>query len=175
MGLGAWTGAGGPRGAFLLGEQAGGWLGALDGLLFALAGFAVGFGLFVVMFVLGTCRGGDVKLFAAVGAWVGPVLAVYLLAGTIVFVVLLAVLRLVWQALARGLRPTVRDYTLAGTARKGKRGAAADPATRKRLMAYSPAVALSAGLVLLWFWRVDLHLAPPKAEDATRTQANARP
>src|SRR5437870_2789816 len=42
------------RGAF--GED-----GAWQGLLFSLGGFGVGFGVFFVMFFLGTCRGGDVK------------------------------------------------------------------------------------------------------------------
>ena len=76
-----------------------GWfLGAADGLMFALAGFVVGFALFFVMFMAGACHGGDVKLFAAVGAWVGPVVAIFLLALTIVFVVVLAAGRLIWQS-----------------------------------------------------------------------------
>src|SRR6516165_11493729 len=58
----------GPRGSFLFGGE-GGFLGALDGLLLSALGCATGFGLFLLMFVLGTCRGGDVKLFAGVGAW----------------------------------------------------------------------------------------------------------
>src|SRR4051812_1481896 len=44
-------------------SSGGPWLGALDGLLFALAGFAMGFVLFFAMWVLGVCGGGDVKLF----------------------------------------------------------------------------------------------------------------
>lgn len=41
------------------------WVGAADGFLFSLEGFAVGFGLFLVMWILGTAGGGDLKLFAA--------------------------------------------------------------------------------------------------------------
>ena len=44
----------------------------LDGLLFTLAGVAVAFAIMFGMWVLGVCGGGDVKLYAAVGAWVGP-------------------------------------------------------------------------------------------------------
>jgi prepilin peptidase CpaA len=43
------------------------------GILQSLAGFAVGFAIPFVLFVLGAVGGGDVKLLAAVGAWVGPV------------------------------------------------------------------------------------------------------
>jgi prepilin peptidase CpaA len=39
----------------------------------SLAGFAVGFFLVVGLFVLGAVGGGDVKLLAGVGAWVGAV------------------------------------------------------------------------------------------------------
>src|SRR6266851_1556362 len=76
--LGAVTSGDYVRGSFLFGGE-GGFTGALDGLVLAILGCLTGFGLFLVMFVLGTCRGGDVKLFAAVGAWVGPMLTLFLL------------------------------------------------------------------------------------------------
>jgi prepilin peptidase CpaA len=162
------------RGSFLIGGE-GGFLGALDGLLLSLAGFATGFALFFVMFFLGTCRGGDVKLFAAVGAWVGPMVTIYLLAGTIVAVVLLSVLRLVWNILTHGFRSTVRNYTLSGAPGKGKgKKAAAEPrTTRRRLTAYSPAVAISAALILLWIFGVELHLRQPKAKGTAQATAPA--
>src|SRR5262249_7335540 len=78
---GAWLGASGLD-VWQLGVR-GGLVGGLDGLLFALPGFAVGFGLFFLLWVLGTCGGGDVKLFAALGAWVGPYLCVWVLAWTV--------------------------------------------------------------------------------------------
>src|SRR4051812_3196431 len=74
---GAWLGADG-HAAWVLGEG-GPAAGALDGLLFALAGFAVAFGLFFLFWFLGVCGGGDVKLFAALGAWVGPRYVLYVL------------------------------------------------------------------------------------------------
>ncbi|HZT82726.1 MAG TPA: A24 family peptidase [Gemmataceae bacterium] len=170
--LGAWLGADGEghRG-FCLGGLNSWWLGALDRLLFSLAGFAAAFGLFLVMYLLGTCKGGDLKLFAAVGAWVGPVLVIWLLAGTIVFVVVFAVLRLGWSMIAgRGFSRTVRDYSLKGAARGGKKQPD-DRVTRRRLMAYSPAVLLSTALVLLWVFRVDLHLAQPKPQPQKQVAA----
>src|ERR1700722_17606945 len=38
----------------------------------ALLGFLTGFGLTFVMFALGAVGGGDVKLLAGIGAWIGP-------------------------------------------------------------------------------------------------------
>jgi prepilin peptidase CpaA len=146
-------------------QEPGAVLGAFDGLLFSLAGFATGFGLFFVMWILGTCGGGDLKLFAALGAWVGPTLAVLVLISTLILVVVFAVARLAWSFVTRGYRPTAHDYTLQGAAKSGKRsgkGAAAEARrTRQRLMAYSLPVAVSTALVLAWVFRGELRLAQP--------------
>ena len=58
----------------------------------AVAGLAAGFGLTVVLFALGALGGGDVKLLAAVGAWLGPanVLWVFLAAAVVGMVIVLA-------------------------------------------------------------------------------------
>ena len=95
---------------------------ALYGLLFALAGFAVGFGLFLVMYILGTCGGGDVKLFGAIGACVGPVLVIYLLIGTIVFVIFFKVLQVIRTALARKGHEVKRQRRSPNQVRKEKTG-----------------------------------------------------
>jgi Flp pilus assembly protein protease CpaA len=164
----------GPRGPFLIGGN-GGFLGALDGLLLSLCGFVTGFGLFLLMFVLRTCRGGDVKLFAGVGAWVGPMLCLYLLAGTIIAVVLMSMVRLVWKFATHGFGKTFRDYTLRGAPEKKKGQKANEPkTTRRRLTAYSPAVAMSAAFLLLWFFGPDLHLRAPQAEKSAAAQMAQR-
>ncbi len=66
---GAWLGDQGIK--VWLFEPNGLWLGAVDGFLFALVGFLAGFAIFFVMWILGVCGGGDLKLFAALSAWVG--------------------------------------------------------------------------------------------------------
>lgn len=48
-----------------------GVVGGLGGLGFALAGFAVGFGILFVLWALGGGGGGDVKMMGALGAWLG--------------------------------------------------------------------------------------------------------
>jgi len=74
----------------------GGWvspgmaMGALDGFLFALTGFLVCFALFFLLWILGGCRGGDVKLVAAAGAWFGAYYSLFLFLAASIFILLLA-------------------------------------------------------------------------------------
>jgi prepilin peptidase CpaA len=147
-------------------------VGAADGLAFAAVGMLLGFGLFFVMWLMGICGGGDVKLFAALGAWVGPNLAVFVLAGTIVVVLVLTLARLAWAlpvGLLRGrlLPPPVLAQAQPVPPPGGKR-------PRKRLMTYSLPVALSTALVLLWVLRADLHLAAPHATNSPTGEVHAR-
>lgn len=44
----------------------------VTGLWFSLGGFAVGFGILFVLWLIGGGGGGDVKLMGAIGAWLGP-------------------------------------------------------------------------------------------------------
>lgn len=49
-------------------------MGSFAGLWFSLSGFAIGFGILLVLWLIGGGGGGDVKLMGAVGAWLGPLL-----------------------------------------------------------------------------------------------------
>lgn len=51
--------------------------GGLTGTWFSLAGMFVGFGLLFIPFLMGGMGAGDVKLLAAVGAWMGATFALY--------------------------------------------------------------------------------------------------
>lgn len=142
---GAWLAAHGAP-VWILGES-GVLLGGLDGLLFALAGFAVGFTLFLGMWLLGVCGGGDVKLFAALGAWIGPVLVIAVLAVSLVllwmYVAAVLFTRLVQgRRLAHPLGQTPR-----ARAPKGP-----------MVVRYSLIATLAAIPVLLWAFRSDLRL-----------------
>jgi prepilin peptidase CpaA len=55
-----------------LGIVAGGSTNGLDGILTGAAGWVVGLAIFFVPFALRGLGGGDVKLLAALGAWLGP-------------------------------------------------------------------------------------------------------
>ena len=59
---------------------------ALNGLLFTVLGFLFGFALFTAMWILGVCGGGDVKLFGAVGAWIGWKLAWWVFVITLIVI-----------------------------------------------------------------------------------------
>lgn len=113
--------------------------GAIDGVLFSLAGFAVGFALFFILWLLGTCGGGDVKWFAALGAWLGPLWTIYLLIGSW-FVVMFGFVLLGWMV---------------HVIRYGRR-------SRRQQVAYSFPVALTMIVLLAWFCRVELELTVPQ-------------
>lgn len=52
--------------------------GGTSGLLHAVFGWAAGVAVFFVPFALGGMGGGDIKLLAALGAWLGPTAALWL-------------------------------------------------------------------------------------------------
>ena len=64
-------------GAAALGLIVGAITHGLSGLGQAAAGWAVGCGLFLPFFLLGGMGAGDVKLLAALGAWLGPATTVF--------------------------------------------------------------------------------------------------
>jgi prepilin peptidase CpaA len=51
--------------------------GGVQGATFVLVGCAVGLALFLPWFLMGAMGGGDVKLMAAFGAWLGPVQVIW--------------------------------------------------------------------------------------------------
>ena len=56
----------------LLGFALQAWYGGLHGVLASLAGAGLGLGIFIALYIAGGMGAGDVKLFSAVGALVGP-------------------------------------------------------------------------------------------------------
>jgi prepilin peptidase CpaA len=180
---GAWMGANEMDGLVLAGPN-GLVLGGLDGLLFSLAGFGAGFGMFLLMWILGTCGGGDVKLFAALSAWVGPLYSVIILAGTIVLVFAISIARLAWGIATHGWKPTMKGFSSKAAARAakyknkkpGKQGSGDVSTPRHRLTTYSLPVALSTALLLLWLFRFDLQLTeppPPKEQPQSHNRIPA--
>lgn len=167
------------RGGWLAAHGYPGWwwttsyisLGALDGFLFALAGLAVGFALFFLLWMLGVCGGGDVKLFAALGAWVGPELVIWVLGLTILIVMGVVLVKTIW-AIARGKLQPVRPPR--------------DGAPRQRTLIRYSLIVLTATLpLLLWVFRTDLRLTareqaqqeavPPKVASNTSQPRRRRP
>jgi Flp pilus assembly protein protease CpaA len=158
---GAWMGSQGLE-TWWLGAH-GTWIGAADGFLFALAGFLTGFGTFFFMWIAGACGGGDVKIFAAVSAWVGPYISLWIMVLSTVILILLLGLKLgalfLFQA-PKAPRPRSAD-------KNGKAPRARDPRLA-RGMTYALPLALATALAMFWFFRVELDLAQlwPQAAQA---------
>jgi prepilin peptidase CpaA len=70
------------------------------------AGLGVGFGLTFILFALGAMGGGDVKLFAGIGAWVGPGRIIEIFAAE----ALIGMVFVLWQACrTRRVRDLMRN------------------------------------------------------------------
>ena len=117
----------------------------------SLAGVAAGFGLTFAMFALGAMGGGDVKLFAGIGAWLGPagVFYVFLVETVLGMVIVLA--QAAWggrlRALFRGSALVVMNAAATGdlSAPPDDPG---ERAVHKRLPFAVPT--LAAVLLVLW-------------------------
>ncbi len=133
-------------------------MGALYGFLFALLGFLLTGTLFVIMWAMKTCGGGDVKLFAALGAWVGFWHVIFIMLASVLVMVAMLILRL----LTGSLKPMAVQKRL-----KESQVIQGGPGKGKWRMTYAFPVAVGTALLLLWFYRVDLHLAAPKADPNT--------
>lgn len=123
--------------------------GALGGLL-ALCGVLVGFLLFLPMYLLRVLGAGDVKLFAAVGAFAGPAATVNL-----AICVLLAggLLALGHMALARNAR-LVMQNTMAALGQMLPGSAGTFDARTQTAWRMPYAVAIAAGVIAYgaWIW-----------------------
>jgi prepilin peptidase CpaA len=149
-------------------------LGAVDSLLCSLEGFAAGFALFFVLWQLGVMRGGDVKLVAALGVWLGPVLVLLVILGSVPLMLVLGTVLIVRKMFRRGVQKTVfgvKDRAHRDNLKKTRGG-------QKRLevlLAYSLPVAVSAGLLLAYVVVHDQnHPFPPKADPPSEQASTHR-
>jgi len=112
---------------------------------FALAGFAVGFALLLIPALLGGGGMGDIKLLAALGAWLGPLTILFAFGVSTMIAAVMAISVLIWSAMQRGVTGTKETYL-------SKRGdddeETAKP--RSRVLPYAVPVALGTWLVLSW-------------------------
>ena len=133
----------------------------LHGLSFALAGFGTGFGILLVLWLIGGGGGGDVKLMGALGAWLGTRLIVTVFLASTVLTVIGSLALLLGSMLTRGYRYVHRRYVgRSASDRSGRHPRlAADQRRReervkRRLMPYAVPVALGTWVVLALAWRV---------------------
>lgn len=151
---GAWLGAiDKPTWAF---SSANPFLGAFDGFLFAFLGFLAGFTLFFVLWIFGVCGGGDVKLAAAVGGWLGPKFLMYVLGLALVAVFALTIIRII-LAITQGKPSRVVAQNT------NKKTPGAKPKVLWRLMSYS--LPMTLGVTTFFaagFWKQIVGLLNPQ-------------
>jgi len=86
------------------------WRGGLAGLQFSAGGMLVGFLVLLLFYVLGVMGAGDVKLMAAVGAWVGGICALHVFCVAGVAAGLCSLVVLAWQHRLREI-PAIAQVT----------------------------------------------------------------
>lgn len=112
----------------------GGW----SGLGFALGGFGVGFGILLILWLIGGGGGGDVKLMGAIGAWLGAPITIIIFIGSALFALICTVV-----VLAMNQKPA--------TASPNSSGPAANIPAMKQTIPYAVPVAMTIVSVFLFF------------------------
>jgi len=118
------------------------------GPLASLAGFGIGFALLLLPWLMGGAGMGDVKLLAALGAWLGPKWMLIAFAGSVLVAALLAVAVMLLGLARRGFADThVRFLGNTG----GHSGAATTAAVpiRPRVLPFAVPVAISSAAVVV--------------------------
>ena len=128
-------------------------LGIMDGMAFSLVGFLLAFfGLFV-FWIMGLCGGGDVKLFAAVGIWLGWKYVGFVWMASFI-------LLWIWMIVAvlmRGLSPSAVRKSMQGSKPDG------GPRKRKFRVTYSLPIAVAAIGVCFTKFHKELGFQPATA------------
>ena len=121
------------------------------GVLTSLGGFVIGFSLLLAPFALGGGGGGDVKLLAALGAWLGPVKVILAFCGGIGFGALFAAMVLGSGFVTQGMSET-RAKLKAASGRVDAKGIERSPErrSRNRVLPFAVPVALSTFALLGW-------------------------
>jgi len=116
------------------------------GILWSLAGLGIGFVLLLLPFILGGGGAGDVKLLAALGAWLGPMWIAVTFGLAAILGTFISLSMLTIAACQVGIGATKRQYNLAGAGVADGR-----PRKLKRHLPFVVPIAISTWLVLGYF------------------------
>lgn len=119
------------------------------GTLWSLAGFGVGLSLLLLPWILGGGGMGDVKMLAALGAWLGPlgILVAFGLGSVLAAFGMVGVLTL--SMCSEGFSVTRKRY-VAAAATGASASAAAAPRKIRRVLPFAVPMAVSTWLLLGW-------------------------
>ena len=118
------------------------------GLLWALGGFAVGFALLILPWILGGGGIGDVKLLAALGTWLGPVMILPAFGLGAICALIMGIMLMVMSMFTSGISATQRRFLNKGGAATATAGS--PPRKYKRVLPFAVPVAIGTWLVLGW-------------------------
>ena len=121
------------------------------GILSSLGGFAIGFLLLIIPWIVGGGGMGDVKLLAALGAWLGPKMLLIAFSISAVLAAILAMGIISYSAVTKGFARTKNKYigsAATGGAKKNKKDDA--PLKRRRVLPFAVPVCVSTWLILVW-------------------------
>lgn len=116
----------------------------INGLWTALIGFAAGFGILFVLWMIGTAGGGDVKLMGALGPWMGGILTLKVLFCALIFVTVGTIGVVLYSALSKGVRRTKTQYL-----KKKATAETSGERQKRRIMAFAAPVALATWCVVI--------------------------
>ncbi len=131
-----------------VGAVTGGWAGAGQRLLFSLGGFGTGFGILLVLWLIGSGGGGDVKYMGALGAWLGAVLTLQVFVVSAFLILIGACGVLVWEFFRLGFRRSREKYVESGSLQGGRNISEERRKTRRRLLPFGIPAALATWVVL---------------------------
>lgn len=125
-------------------------LGAGPSLLVGVIGWLIAGGILLLLFLIGQGGGGDVKLFAAIGAWLGASPACEVLFYSVAFACVYALVRLAW---AGDLRKTLVNAgrLIANVFRPASRRVAIEEAELKQVRLGPPTLA---GMLLAAYFQL---------------------
>jgi prepilin peptidase CpaA len=121
------------------------------GPLWALAGFAVGFSLLFVPWLLGGGGMGDVKMLAALGVWLGPLWILAAFGCGAILAAMGAMLVLTSNTVHEGVSSTKNRYLSTGNLNFGSAVTAASRQRKtRRVLPFAVPMALATWLVVAW-------------------------
>lgn len=151
LGRGLWLGL---QGKEVWKLSSGPVLGALDGFLFSAAGFLFAFAIFFGLWFLKACGGGDVKLYAAAGAWLGPWYFLFVLLVSVLVHMLVASVWILGSMLTSGFAQANKRFSHEESRKFSKGGYR----PKHRGMTYSFPLAVATAVILLLVLSADLGL-----------------